>query len=241
MSNNVRAHPISKVFGFIRLPANFGNISDEDLVARYQAACRNIPQDLGPRPVRANNSAGRQGAEQVALFLNDQLVYLEVLIKEICSLQEKLSAALGGFHTDEVDTYAISGFPTDGSLPVQLNPVAAYYLRVTARFRLAQVDFEFVSELVETILEAFGQVYRGEQYPAVDMSRKDLDDLATYWRTYESNYLALDLDFFKLSTGGYGQNTLFFKDQETVRHHDRLYGNAWVFPPAPSTNCFGRL
>ncbi|KAG8169259.1 hypothetical protein KVR01_000004 [Diaporthe batatas] len=228
----------SKVYGCIRLPANFGNISEEELFEKYQAACMNIPRDLGPRPIRANNSTGRQGAERVAQFLNDQLVYLEALILEIHSLQEKLAAVLGGFHTDEINTYELAGFPTDISLPIRLNPVAAYYIRVLARFRLAQVDFSFVSESVETILEAFGRVYRGEHNPVMAMSRRDLDDLATQWRACESVYLAIDLEYFKLNNGAYENNTLFYKDQETVRQHQRLYGNPWAAPP---TNCFGPL
>lgn len=248
----------SKAYACIQLPPSFGNISEEELFARYQAAFMNIPrayldsvtvgdhkylapenaEDLGPRPVRSNNSTGRHGAERVAHFLNDQLLYLEALILEIHSLQEKLAAALGGFHTEEINTYELAGFPTAPSLPVRLNPVTAYYLRVMARFRLAQVDFEFVSELVETVLEAFGQVYRGEQYPVVDMSRRDLDDLAVQWRACESVYFTIDVEYFRLSTGGHEKNTLFYRDQETIRQHQRLYGNAWVSPP---TTCFGPL
>lgn len=240
----------SKAFACIQLPPDFGNIAWEDLVTRYQEACINLPRahvdsaTIGPhsrdqppfteqlpdRPTRPNTSAGLRGARQVCAFLHDQLMYLKVLIEEIHDIQDKLGHALGGFDTDEIDTHKIAGFG-DSSLPPQMTPLAAYYLRAMIRFRMAQVDFEFVSNLVEQVFEAIGQVLRGTMAPAVAMSRNDVDELSTQHGAWESVYLEINLDFFELSSG-FSENTLFYKDQQTLREFKRARARMWTPPNA---------
>jgi hypothetical protein len=237
----------SNVFEVITLPNGFGMIGPEELAAEYNWACMNLPpayidaathgpyshelpwgtQPLPPRPVRPDTTGQLRGGQYVCAFLHDQIVFLKAIIEEIYQIQDRLSIVLGGFDTDEIDTYELVGLGAPLPLPPQLNPTSAYYLRAMVRFRLAMVDFKLVSRVVESVLGTIDQVIRGVLAPAVRTYTFAPDELVTQHKAWETLFLEVSMDFFELESG-FGEKTLFYRDMESIRSFQKAQTAAWA-------------
>lgn len=225
----------SKAFRCVELPANFGQYSFQEINAHYEQSILDLPRplvnevsygkfsqvnppivsSLPARPVMPNTSQGLEGGPRICALLHDRMVYIKSLIAEIYHLQDLLHEAMGGFDTEDIDPCDTVGLNlADPSQ--QLNPLAAYFLRALVRMRMSAVDFQIVTNDIETILGTIAQINRGLLVPGVRMSRREKAELEMQYRAWEAVHMDIQLEWFTMCNGLSSRN-IFHRDLKRRR------------------------
>lgn len=162
-----------------------------------------------------NTSQGARGGRHIYALLHDRMHYMILLTQEICQIQELLHEAMGGYDDEQHDLHTVMGL--DFSAPPQsLNIGAAYLLRAIVRMRIAHCDYQIVLADVNKILETIAQVHRGLLAPAVHMSANDMAEVLTQLRAWESVYLDIQVEWFKLCEG-FTERKMFYRTMQRRR------------------------
>ncbi|KAI3394103.1 hypothetical protein diail_3227 [Diaporthe ilicicola] len=176
-----------------RLPANFGQPSEQEINAEYEQALVDIPRRLVNDMLRTVESVVG-GSAKICAFLHDRYLFLDALTDEVRHLSDIMYDLLGGEDWEEYPFKHIWIYYTQTNKP--LDPLAVHFLRALIRIRIALADFQRVARDVEIMLGTIAQIHRDCLDPSTAFFHTDIVELGTQLRSWEAVFQEVYVDWF---------------------------------------------